>query len=134
MLPARTSATLLGALPGVTSTMKAAKKIQKASRPASRWKKNMRTASGMARRTPSRACSSKRRSDSHMGRSGRDTVAALTSSGSLRLRQDVATKTTIRPATQPAAMCAAAQGSETTSTRSATRERPATSRYASESR
>ena len=72
----------------------------------------MRIPSGMARRTPSRACSSKLRSDSHIGRSGDGGRAALASSGSVRLRQEVPTKTTTRPPTHPAAMCAAAQGTE----------------------
>jgi hypothetical protein len=42
------------------------------------WKKNMRIASGTARRTPSRARSSKLRSDARIGLIGIGARAALT--------------------------------------------------------
>jgi hypothetical protein len=83
----------------------------------------MSTASGMARRTPSRAYSSKERRDRHIGGSGTGARAALTSSVSLRRRQAVPTNATTRPARQPAAMWAAAQRRLTSSCRCATRHR-----------
>jgi hypothetical protein len=126
VLPTLTAAWLLGGFPGVRRIMYAAKKIQNASRPPSRWKRYIRIASGTARRTPSRACSSNVRSALHIGSSGTGTRAAVTSGASLRLRWWVPTKTTTNPATHPTAMCAAAHRSETSSNRFATRAMPAT--------
>jgi hypothetical protein len=77
----------------------------------------MRVASGIARRTPSRANSSKLQSDVHIARTGSGALADLSSSGSLRLRQVMPMKTTMRPARQPTAMWAVAQGTETSSVR-----------------
>jgi hypothetical protein len=94
-----------------------------------RWKKYMRIASGIARRTPSRACSSKVFSETHIARTGiGGAVAVLTSSGSVRRRQAVPTRTTSRPARHPTAMWAAAQRNETSSNRFAVRAISATSR------
>jgi hypothetical protein len=82
----------------------------------------MRIASGMARRTPSRACSSKLRSDDHIALTGMGgALAALISAASPRRRHAVPMNTTSKPPMHPTAMCAAAQRSETSSNRFATR-------------